>query len=49
MRDNDSVFNDLLERQCYVIDFLPRQVSKDADGQFFKIENYLLKILSVMG
>lgn len=42
MSDNDSVLNDLLEKQCYVIDFLPKQVPKDADGQFFKIENYLL-------
>ncbi len=42
MSDNDSVLNDLLEKQYYVIDFLPRQVPKDVDGQFFKIENYLL-------
>lgn len=25
-----------------MIDFLPRQVPKDADGQFFRIENYML-------
>ncbi len=42
MSDNDSVLNDLLEKPYYVIDFLPGQVPKDADGQFFKIENYLL-------
>ena len=42
MRDNNSVLNDLLEKQCYVIDFLPRQVPKDTDGQFFRIENYML-------
>ena len=42
MRDNDRIVNELLENQYYVIDFLPRQVPKDADGQFFKIESYLL-------
>lgn len=42
MSENDNILNNLLEMQCYVIDFLPRQVSKDAVGQFFKIENYLL-------
>ena len=42
MSDNASIINDLLEKQCYVIDFLPMQVPKDANGQFFKIENYLL-------
>lgn len=40
--DNNSVLNDLLEKSYYVIDFLPRQVPRDADGQFFRIENYLL-------
>ncbi len=34
MRDNDRIVNDLLEKQYYVIDFLPRQVPKDAEGQF---------------
>ena len=32
----------LLEEPCYVIDFLPKQVSKDAGGHFFEVENYLL-------
>lgn len=40
--DNNSVLNDLLEKPYYVIDFLPRQVPRDGDGQFFRIENYLL-------
>lgn len=32
----------LLEAPCYVVDFLPKQVSKDAGGHFFEVENYLL-------
>lgn len=34
--------NRLLEMPCYIIDFLPKQVPKNAGGQFFQIENYLL-------
>ena len=34
--------NRLLEKPCYIIDFLPRQVPKDCGGQFFKVEAYLL-------
>lgn len=49
MSDNDSVLNDLLEKQSYVIAFLPRQVPKAADGQFFKIENYLLNNYTAEG
>ena len=32
----------LLERECYIIDFLPKQVHRDSRGQFFEVENYLL-------
>lgn len=32
----------LLEKPCYIIDFLPRWVPMDCGGQFFKIEDYLL-------
>lgn len=32
----------LLEKPCYVIDFLPQPVPKNSGGQFFRIENYLL-------
>lgn len=32
----------LLETPCYIIDFLPQQVSKNCGGQFFKVETYLL-------
>jgi len=34
--------DELLEKPCYVIDFLPKRVSKTAEGQFFDIEYYLL-------
>lgn len=42
MKENDTLVNELLGKPCYVIDYLPVQVSKDAGGQFFKVENYLL-------
>lgn len=32
----------LLETQCFIIDFLPNQVPEKCEGQFFKVENYLL-------
>lgn len=32
----------LLEKPCYIIDFLPYQVPKMCGGQFFEVENYLL-------
>lgn len=32
----------LLETECYIMDFLPEQVSEDCGGQFFKVETYLL-------
>lgn len=32
----------LLETSCYIIDFLPQQVSESCGEHFFKIENYFL-------
>ena len=32
----------LLETQCFIIDFLPKQVPEESGEQFFRIENYLL-------
>ena len=32
----------LLEKPCYIIDFLPEQVKPDNGGQFFEVEYYLL-------
>ena len=34
--------NRLLEKPCFIIDFLPRQVPENCDGQFFEVEHYLL-------
>ena len=34
--------NRLLEKPCYIIDFLPRQVPRDCGGQFFEVETYLI-------
>ncbi len=34
--------NELLEKKCYVIDFLPQRVPTDSNGQYFRVENYLL-------
>ena len=38
----ENRIDELLEKPCYVIDFLPKRVSKTANGQFFDIEYYLL-------
>ncbi len=32
----------ILEKPCYVIDILPKQVPADAKGNFFAVEEYLL-------
>ena len=37
-----EIVDRLLEKHCYIIDFLPQQVPKDCDGQFFEVEEYLL-------
>lgn len=34
--------DELLEKPCWIIDFLPEQVKPDADGQYFNVEYYLL-------
>ena len=39
----------LLEKPCYIIDFLPRQVPKDSGGQFFDIEDYFLNHVDCYG
>ena len=38
-----QIVDRLLETPCYIIDFLPQQVPKDCGGQFFAVEDYLLK------
>ena len=37
-----EIVDRLLEKPCYIIDFLPQQVPKDCGGQFFGVEDYLL-------
>lgn len=32
----------LLKTECFIMDFLPKQVPADYNGQFFNVENYLL-------
>lgn len=32
----------LLEKQCFIIDFLPEQVLEESGEQFFEVEKYLL-------
>ena len=39
----NHIIDKLLEKPCWVIDFLPRQVPNDESGQFFKVENLLLQ------
>ena len=38
----ENKIDELLEKPCYVIDFLPEQIRSDAGGQFFDVEYYLL-------
>ena len=40
--DRVQVVDKLLEKPCYIIDFLPRQVPEDGGGQFFEVEDYFL-------
>lgn len=40
-RDTD-ILDRLLEKPCYIMDVLPRQVERDAEGSFFDVEDYLL-------
>ena len=44
-----QIVDRLLETPCYIIDFLPQQVSEDCGGQFFKVENYFLNHYSRFG
>ncbi len=37
-----SVLDGLMEKDCWIVDILPRQVAKYQDGQFFEIEKYFL-------
>ena len=39
---NIEKIDELLEKPCYIIDFLPKQVPEQAPDQFYEVENYLL-------
>ena len=42
MQGRIATIDELLEKDCYIIDFLPETVSKDSNGQFFDVEDYWL-------
>lgn len=39
----------LLEKPCYIMDFLPEQVEPDNGGQFFDVEYYMLNSEKYIG
>lgn len=39
----------LLEKPCYIMDFLPEQVKPDNGGQFFDVEYYMLNSEKYIG
>jgi len=41
--DIQQKIEELLEKDCYIIDFLPRQVKADSEGSYFEIEEELLE------
>lgn len=40
---SNDIIEQLLEKPCWVIDFLPHKVPADHGGQFFKVEKQLLQ------
>lgn len=42
MHEHDVLVEELLKQDCWVMDYLPRQVPADSPGQFFKVDTYLL-------
>lgn len=42
MENGKKKIDALLEKPCYIIDFLPEQVEPDNGGQFFEVEYFLL-------
>lgn len=39
----DKKVEKLLEKDCYVIDFLPEQVPRSGGGQYFQVEQFFLE------
>lgn len=42
MDNYTEIADRLLTKDCYIVDFLPKTVSKNSSGQFFDVEYYLL-------
>lgn len=42
MENNEKIIDNLLEKDCYLIDFFPEAVPIDSKGQFFDVEYFLL-------
>lgn len=42
MENSIETVDELLEKECYIIDWLPETVSKNAAAQFLDVEYYLL-------
>lgn len=42
MKNQTDIIDELIEKPCYIIDFLPERVLPSANGQFFDVEYYLL-------
>ena len=38
----DALTQELLEKPCWVIDFLPRRVPEKSGGHFFEVEQFYL-------
>lgn len=47
--DYTGNIDELLERQCYIIDFLPMQVPRESLGAFADVEDYLLNSVDRCG
>lgn len=42
MENSAEIVDELLEKECYIVDFLPKTVPNHAGSQFFDVEYYLL-------
>ena len=42
MEKETNIIDKLVEKECYIIDFLPKKVPQNANGQFFDVEYYWL-------
>lgn len=42
MKEILKTMDELLEKECYIIDIFPEKVPENSNGQFFDVEDYLL-------